>query len=433
MDEIGSGSFGKVYKADNKNVIKMCTLHTINTISNSVLKEAVFYSTLDTSNPLFSGAPKSIPRAKVIHKQHKLGLLLEHHGTVLSKMEFSKPLALQVCSQVLAACSWLHARQWSHGDIKPDNILVKNNAVTLIDFGSVLFSPRFALEGQRCTLLYVSPEELLHHRSGPSTDIWSLGATLFEFITGSFFMVKLMKFLNWEEGMTKSAIKSFYSQLLYGTILQFLYKTIKDRELLRVLAHCFIIDVKDRATADKLLTTYEVFKDYKHLVADNPVGVLKTFSLAVDSEKVGNFTYNRPLVLTKIAEVLTTNIPVCEQKELFAHSLALFDSYLTIVPLISLDDIQDVVMHSCMVSSLMFKGTTKQSFQTEPLYSFCKTLQFQFFTLYPAFICGIYEQWGEPHELLVFEQYLKLVSVESSLVVTSRLISSSVARIEKVY
>ena len=75
-----------------------------------------------------------------------------------------------------------------HADLKPDNILIKNNNRTckLSDFGSA-----FPLEENSITELLISryyrpPEIILGLPYDNSVDMWSFGCTIFELYTGKF-------------------------------------------------------------------------------------------------------------------------------------------------------------------------------------------------------------------------------------------------------
>lgn len=103
---------------------------------------------------------------------------------------FSPPHAVWIARQVLEAITPLHQSGWLHGDIKPDNIHVSPQGhVTLIDLG---FARRFSSESIPSdesfpgTPQYSSPETLISHRYADGrSDIYSLGATLFEMLTGT--------------------------------------------------------------------------------------------------------------------------------------------------------------------------------------------------------------------------------------------------------
>ncbi|MFC1705419.1 protein kinase [Planctomycetota bacterium] len=90
--------------------------------------------------------------------------------------------------QVLAAMHYAHSLGIIHRDIKPPNIcLLASGQIKVLDFGTakVLDAQRLTQEGMTLgTLIYMSPEQIcgrdLDHRS----DIYSLGVTLYEMVTG---------------------------------------------------------------------------------------------------------------------------------------------------------------------------------------------------------------------------------------------------------
>lgn len=87
----------------------------------------------------------------------------------------------------------LHQAGWVHCDIKPDNFLFSPElGVKLIDFaitekkgGSLL--PRFFRKSAaiRGTATYISPEQIEHRPLDGRTDLYCLGATILELLTGA--------------------------------------------------------------------------------------------------------------------------------------------------------------------------------------------------------------------------------------------------------
>jgi len=98
---------------------------------------------------------------------------------------------LGVFSQVLEGCNYLHGIGMSHGDIKPQNILISAERVKLTDFGtSVLPEDMYARTRENGgTILYSSPETVgafLPSRNSASrfcSDIYSLGVLLYHLVT----------------------------------------------------------------------------------------------------------------------------------------------------------------------------------------------------------------------------------------------------------
>jgi len=84
----------------------------------------------------------------------------------------------------------LHLQDAIHLDLKPDNAIVKaDGTVVLIDFGLAYHAhfPDLLAEEQRFaagSTPYISPEQILGTRSDPRSDIFSLGAILYELATG---------------------------------------------------------------------------------------------------------------------------------------------------------------------------------------------------------------------------------------------------------
>ena len=98
------------------------------------------------------------------------------------------PDALRISRQVADALAQAHKYGIVHRDIKPANLILSSDGmVRIVDFGLAKLSdsPSLTQTGARLgTPLYMSPEQATGASLDERTDLWSLGAVLFEMLTG---------------------------------------------------------------------------------------------------------------------------------------------------------------------------------------------------------------------------------------------------------
>jgi serine/threonine protein kinase len=88
----------------------------------------------------------------------------------------------QLGLQLVSVLAYLHRCGWLHLDVKPANIVVESGRATLIDL-SLVGRPGSGRAGAG-TRGYLSPEQALGEDLSPASDVWGLGVTLLEALTG---------------------------------------------------------------------------------------------------------------------------------------------------------------------------------------------------------------------------------------------------------
>jgi serine/threonine protein kinase len=104
--------------------------------------------------------------------------LLEEHGAL------SVPETCLLAIRMLSALHYLHSRSLLHLDVKPSNVTT-GDPPRLLDLSIARFAPgRLKLRHALGTPLYMAPEQCERGYVSPATDVFGLGAMLYEALTG---------------------------------------------------------------------------------------------------------------------------------------------------------------------------------------------------------------------------------------------------------
>lgn len=110
---------------------------------------------------------------------------------ILHRFEEIQPLVPSLIEQMAEGVAYLNDNGWVHRDVKPDNFLVADDGqVKMIDFALAqkikqgfarLLSPKSKIQGTRS---YMSPEQIRGSALDSRSDLYSLGCTIFELLSG---------------------------------------------------------------------------------------------------------------------------------------------------------------------------------------------------------------------------------------------------------
>ncbi|NDJ51845.1 MAG: protein kinase [Chloroflexi bacterium] len=99
--------------------------------------------------------------------------------------------AVELIYQAASALDLVHSSGIVHGDIKPSNLLLKDEErIGVVDWGWISLNvERFNVGQQNLTIVgdpaYCAPEVAISHRPTRQSDVYSLAATAFELLTGA--------------------------------------------------------------------------------------------------------------------------------------------------------------------------------------------------------------------------------------------------------
>jgi len=124
------------------------------------------------------------PKAVIPKKRSYRYYVMEYlDGEVLKGKKLSIDEVVKLAKMLLRAGQYLVKYDLVHGDIKPENI-IHTKTYKLIDFGSI--TEIFSNTSRAGTPSYLAPERFENSPINESTEIFAIGITLYQLLTGKF-------------------------------------------------------------------------------------------------------------------------------------------------------------------------------------------------------------------------------------------------------
>ncbi|NIM15543.1 MAG: protein kinase [Candidatus Aminicenantes bacterium] len=196
LEKLGEGGMGVVYKAEDTKLKRDVSLKFLpkeltrdQGAKERFQREAQAAAALNHPNIITIYEIDEFEGQIYISMEYVKGRTLKEkicEGGVTSSLEIIE--ILDIAAQLLEGLANAHQAGIVHRDIKPQNILIDNEArVKILDFGLAKLKGVSQLTKESSTLgtaHYISPEQALAKDVDHRTDIWSLGVVLYEMITG---------------------------------------------------------------------------------------------------------------------------------------------------------------------------------------------------------------------------------------------------------
>lgn len=192
IKELGTGSFGQVYKV--KHLKYPDQVYAMKIIKKRTLDDDTIVNEINCLKEL--DHPNIMKVYEVYHDNENFYLILELcegqelFDYLISKGTFSENNASIILHQVLSSIAYAHKKNIVHRDLKPENIMILKSDrnelnIKIIDWGfSTIFNPNQPLNENYGTAYYVAPEVLLKNYD-QKCDIWSCGVILYIMMIGS--------------------------------------------------------------------------------------------------------------------------------------------------------------------------------------------------------------------------------------------------------
>ncbi len=186
LEQIGAGGLGDVYRARDTRHGRTVTIKVLpDAIAGNPERRAQFLEDARAAASL--SHPNIVTLYEVGEEAERLFLVFDFvPGETLTAAIAGRPLnprrAVDLATQIADGLAEAHAAGIVHRDLRPDNIIVTpKGAAKILDFGLASWTGG----GSPIRTSYVAPEQYRGEAPDDRSDVFSVGAILFEMLTGT--------------------------------------------------------------------------------------------------------------------------------------------------------------------------------------------------------------------------------------------------------
>ena len=192
LDELGHGGMGRVYRVRNVISDRIEAMKVLlpdlagrQELAARFLREIKLMASLNH--------PNIAALRTAFTADNQLIMIMEYvEGTTVAQLLEKGPIpaadAVNYIGQVLDALSYAHQQHIIHRDIKPSNMMITpQGVIKLMDFGIARAGDEHTLTMTGTTLGslgYMSPEQVKGEPTDARSDLYSVGVSLYEMVTG---------------------------------------------------------------------------------------------------------------------------------------------------------------------------------------------------------------------------------------------------------
>ena len=191
LEEVGSGGMSHVYKAQD---LKLNRYVAVKVLKTEFSRDRNFVTKFRIEAQASAGLshPNIVNVYDVVEEEGRYFIVMEFvDGITLKEYieengRLNMDKALDISLQIASGLEEAHEHHIIHRDIKPQNIIVSRNGnVKVTDFGIAKAATSNTLtSGAMGSVHYISPEQARGGYSDERSDIYSLGITMYEMVTG---------------------------------------------------------------------------------------------------------------------------------------------------------------------------------------------------------------------------------------------------------